>query len=135
MKVYGPYTRKDGRKHVILYDPKTQKRTTVSYPKYLMEQHLGRKLGIDKTVDHIDDDFTNDDLGNLQILTRLENVKKSHLLRPAEFYIFECPICKVHFKSRMSDYRYHQEKKGKAGPFCSKTCAGVYGTDVQNNRA
>jgi hypothetical protein len=43
MKIYGPYTRKDGRKHVIVHYDGGRIRT-VSYPKWLMEQHLGREL-------------------------------------------------------------------------------------------
>ena len=79
MKVYGPYIRKkDGRKHVVIYDPTaTPKRTTVSYPKYLMEQHLGRKLTDDETVDHIDEDYTNDAISNLRIIPRADNAKRS----------------------------------------------------------
>jgi len=47
MKVYGPYTRKDGRQHVILYENGTRK--TVSYPKYLLETKLGRPLDSNET--------------------------------------------------------------------------------------
>ena len=36
LKVFGPYVRKDGRKHVVLQDPNTKKLKTVSYPKYLV---------------------------------------------------------------------------------------------------
>jgi hypothetical protein len=36
MKIYGPYTGKDGRQRIVLYE--NGKRTTVSYPKYLLEQ-------------------------------------------------------------------------------------------------
>ena len=43
LKVYGPYTRKDGRKHVVIVNNNGTK-TTKSYPRYLMEQHLGRSL-------------------------------------------------------------------------------------------
>lgn len=49
--IYGPYARSDGRKHMILID-ENGFRTTISYPKYLMEQYLGRKLADDETVDH-----------------------------------------------------------------------------------
>ena len=131
MKIYGPYTRKDGRKHVILYDPETQKRTTVSYPKYLMEQHLGRKLGPDETVDHKDDDFTNDSLDNLQILTRVENIKKAARLRPAEILDFKCSICNINFTLDAPTYRHNQVNNNRAGPFCSRSCAGKYSTSIQ----
>ena len=72
MKIYGPYTRKDGRKHIVKY--KNGKRTTQSYPRYLMEQHLGRPLLDTEEVDHTDEDYTNDDINNLQLLTKIENV-------------------------------------------------------------
>ena len=53
MKVYGPYEMKSGRLYVtIRYDDGRQR--TVSYPKFLVEQELGRELGPDETVDHID---------------------------------------------------------------------------------
>lgn len=83
IKVYGPYTRKDGRKHVIIYDTETQSRRTVSYPRYLMEQHLGRELLPEEQVDHINEDFTDDRIENLQLLSRAENNRKSNLGRPS----------------------------------------------------
>jgi len=68
MKVYGPYTRKDGRQHIILYDYATNLRRTVSYPRYLLEQKLGHKLEDWEDADHIDNDKTNNDINNLQPL-------------------------------------------------------------------
>lgn len=122
MKVYGPYTRPDGRKHVIHYDETTGKRRTQSYPRYLMEQHLGRELTSEEQVDHINNDFTDDRMENLQLLTRQANNEKSR--QYTEMLMFECPVCENEFSRPAKDYRYHQEKKGKAGPYCSKSCAG-----------
>ena len=80
-KVYGPYTRSDGRKHVVLVshneDGSIKKKITVSYPKYLMEKKLNRYLVDDETVDHINEDKTFDEHHNLQILPRAENARKS----------------------------------------------------------
>ena len=42
-RLLGPYMRPDGRKHFIVVKPDGS-RTTLSYPKYLMEQALGRLL-------------------------------------------------------------------------------------------
>lgn len=75
MKIYGPYTRKDGRKHIILR--KDGKLQTISYPRYLLEKKLGRKLLPEETVDHIDENISNNDLSNLQVLSRAENSRKS----------------------------------------------------------
>jgi len=80
-KVYGPYTRKDGRKHVIHYDGKTRK--TQSYPRFLMERHLGRPLLPEEHVDHINGDYTDDRLENLQLLSQAENNRKSSLGKPS----------------------------------------------------
>ena len=75
MRVYGPYKQKDGRYFVILvYEDGTRK--TSAYARYLMEQHLGRSLTDEEEVDHIDNDNTNDNIENLQILTREENMRK-----------------------------------------------------------
>lgn len=120
LTLYGPYTRPDGRKHVIHYDGKT--RRTQSYPRYLMEQHLGRKLEPWEEVDHINDDCTDDRIENYQILTKPENIEKSHT--PADFYNFICPVCEKEAAIPMSRYKHNQVVQGKAGPYCSKSCAG-----------
>lgn len=122
IKVYGPYLRKDGRKHVIHYDTDTGKRRTQSYPRYLMEQHLGRELLPDETVDHINEDFTDDRIENLQLLSLADNIRLASkgpiMLR------FVCPCCKKPFSIRQSQYKHNQKKMGKRGPFCSRRCAG-----------
>lgn len=120
MKIYGPYERPDGRKHVIYYDGVV--RRTQSYPRYLMEQHLGRPLLDSETVDHIDGDFTNDNLDNLQLLTLADNIKKSS--KGIEWLLFDCPVCGEEFLKTARSYRANQIKQGKAGPYCSKSCAG-----------
>lgn len=44
---------------------------------FRLEAYLNRKLAKDETVDHIDDDKTNDDISNLQVLSRSENISKA----------------------------------------------------------
>jgi HNH endonuclease len=119
-KVYGPYTRKDGRKHVIHYDG--THRITQSYPRYLIEEYLGRVLNEWEHVDHIDNDFTNNHIDNLQILFQAENNRKSTI--PAEMLWFTCPVCCEKFDIPARQYRGNQLKQGKMGPYCSKQCAG-----------
>lgn len=84
--VLGPYLRKDGRKHIVLNNTALKtgnknKIKTISYPKALMEIQLGRKLLKDETVDHIDENKSNDDLNNLQILSRADNARKAVLTK------------------------------------------------------
>lgn len=125
MKVYGPYYRKDGRKHVIIITE--NKRITKSYPRYLLEKHIGRELHKNETVDHIDNDFTNDSIENLQILTREENAAKAfedpHKKR--KIFSFICPICGIN-AVKYANHVKSNKKKGKDGPFCSRRCAGIY---------
>lgn len=131
MRVYGPYKRNDGRSHVILIDDEGNRRT-VSYPKYIMEQHLGRELDPDKeTIDHIDGDFTNNNMSNLRVIDRSNHSKDDIKRCMLEIYI--CPQCSKKFRAKPSVVD-HNRKLGHAGPFCSKRCGGEYGTDVQNNR-
>lgn len=77
---YGPYMCKDGRYRCdVMYKTGVK---TVLYARYLLEKHLGRKLTKYETVDHIDEDPTNDRLSNLQILSKAENSRKSLRLNP-----------------------------------------------------
>ena len=41
-RIYGPYYRKDGRQHIVAYDGMIKR--TISYPRFLLETHLGRVL-------------------------------------------------------------------------------------------
>lgn len=133
VKVYGPYLRKDGRKHVCIIED--GKRTTKSYPKYLMELKLGRSLLGNETVDHIDTDFTNDEENNLQVLSRSEHVRID--LKRLTSRTFACPMCNKEFEvsgpKRLRNLYYYRMIK-KAGPFCSRRCSGLYGALVQNNK-
>ena len=77
-----------------------------------------------------DEDKTNNDLNNLQLLNRVENIQKHATLHPAEIYEFICPECENYTIKSMRDVRGNW-KQGKAGPFCSKHCAGVYSRRMQ----
>lgn len=130
-KVYGPYLRKDGREHVCLVHLETKKRRTVSYPKFLMEKHLGRHLSPEETVDHIDYNFQNNNIENLQILDRRAHPKlDAKKLITQEFH---CPYCKTSFSlsGRPLSKAKGNRAAGKSGPFCSRECAGRYSQEIQ----
>lgn len=123
MTVYGPYQRKDGRRHVIHLV--NGKRRTQSYPRYLMEQHLGRKLEDWEEVDHINDDPTDDRIENFQLLTKPENIKKS--AKGVKWGMFVCPTCECDFFAKMRHVTGNQKTQKKRGPYCSRRCAGLAG--------
>jgi hypothetical protein len=129
-KVHGPYERKSGRKFVvIIYKDGT--RTTRQYARYLMEQELGRELTKDEEVDHIDRDHTNDEIWNLRVVSKEEHKKDDQKRRiPVEW---RCPLCDEKFvlDAKQENDAFQKRKQGKAGPFCSKQCAGRYGAEVR----
>lgn len=128
--LYGPYQRKDGRFHVIkLFVDGSRK--TQSYPRYLMEQHLGRELTEEEQVDHINNDKLDNRLENLQLLTLQQNVHKSK--KPPEKEQHTCPQCGKQFLALSRYVRHNQGTYKRAGPFCSKSCAGKHSMGVCRN--
>lgn len=122
-KVHGPYMKSDGRKIVIVvYDD--GRRRTVSYPKFLVEEHLGRELDPDsETIDHWDSDFNNNDLSNLKIVPRREH--SANDTRRVKLVKFDCAWCGKEFERSPRLVR-DKSKKKCAGPFCSRICVGRY---------
>jgi hypothetical protein len=126
-KIYGPYTRRDGRKIVIVVETNGIRRT-VSYPKWLMELQIGRRLDIDDTVDHWDSDINNNSLENLRIVPRDQHSADD--TRRVKKVKFQCAWCEKEFERSPRLIR-DKAKKGKAGPFCSRNCAGKYSRQLQ----
>lgn len=134
--IQGPYYRDDGRLHIVLYygHTNTPRTKTVSFPKLLVEYKIGRRLKVNETADHKDRDFTNNELTNLQVLDKAEHARIDAKRRLPENFI--CPYCGTFFQLRdkkLADATQNR-KRGKAGPFCNRSCSGLYGTDVQNKR-
>lgn len=96
-----------------------------------MEQHLGRKLLPNETVDHINGDFTDDRLENLQILTRSNHV----MLDVNRKLIIELPCVYCGKPVKTHHFKHNRMiKRMKASPFCSRVCSGSYGSMVQNGK-
>lgn len=129
-KIYGPYLRYDGRMHMVLVG--NGSRTTVSYPKYLVECSIGRYLKENETIDHLDEDFTNNDLSNLSIKDRVDHVVEDAIRSKGEHCI--CLWCgsDIFLVGKKLSTAVTNRKRGKSGPFCSRSCSGKYGASVQN---
>lgn len=124
-KLYGPYFRKDGRQHLVVVDG--DKKTSLSYPKFLLQNLLGRELLPGETTDHKDGDFTNNSPGNLQILSIEKNSAKYFDDNPNKrrtMITLTCSYCGRFFQRDAKDLR-RKEKVGKHKEvFCSRRCQG-----------
>lgn len=119
--LYGPYYCSDGRNRII-HDGKTK-----LYARYLVELRIGRELTNKEQVHHIDGNYRNDEIENLEILL-IKDHAKAHR---QEYYEIEviCVECRKSFMMTAIQHRTRiaNIKKGKGrGPFCSKKCLGTY---------
>ena len=101
-KVYGPYVSKqDGRSRVVFRKGIGKKCITSSrlFAKVRLEAHIGRRLIGEETVDHKDQDPTNDEISNLQILSSSENASKNaiHQGNYRKYKPQFCIICGAEF--------------------------------------
>lgn len=93
--------------------------------RYMMEQHLGRKLKTSEHVDHINGDKTDDRLENLQVLTIADHTRKTikDSGRVIEYVTITCALCGSEAQKEARNVR-HNAKRNKTGPYCSRSCAG-----------
>lgn len=135
--VYGPYTRQDGRKYIILNNSSVPSRSkerkrTVSYPKALVESNIGVRLLPNETIDHNDRNIDNNSKDNLIIRNKSEHSSLDAVRVKVE--LVSCVECGIIFEPSIKQ-RSTQVGKGAPepyGPFCSRSCTGKYGARVQN---
>ena len=99
------------------------KRHTISYARYLMSVKEGRILRNDEHVDHIDNDKTNDDINNLQIMSLAENNRKEAIRHGKHMVLLKCPFCKKEFSR---ERRNTHIIKGGITSSCSRSCANNF---------
>lgn len=130
-KIRGPYLRKDGRLHLVIFDTNNRK-TTLSYPKYLMEIKLNRYLNKDETVHHKDKNPLNNNIENLEILLRSDHTRK-HSLKYINNIEVICTYCgkKIILTPKQQRSRMQNRNRNKGGIFCNKSCSGKYGKLIQ----
>lgn len=121
--VLGPYSKDNGRQFVIIHDAIFTK--TLTYPRYLWMMHHQQLIPDGYEVDHIDNDFTNNTISNLQLLTTTDNnLKRDKVLGyNSSGYTFNCPVCGTQRTIPQWIYNQNQVKKGCPGPYCSKSCS------------
>ena len=122
------YLREDrsGRKRVDLVNSEKD-RTTISYARYLMCVKLGYLLSDEYEVDHIDRDCSNDDITNLQVLTKeehlLKTAKESTTGRNTKLLVCEC--CGKYFEREVRQIKNRRQ-------FCSYSCNGKMSKNISH---
>jgi hypothetical protein len=118
MKIYGPYSTGQRDRLLMVKIDDEGNYSSQSYPRYLMEQHLGRVLRPDEEVHHIDEDKHNNAIENLQVLTKAEH-NAIHDKRT----FHECQNCGK--MSRRTKYR----------KYCSPECSRIGSRHVERPSA
>lgn len=113
-------TNKENRKTLLLVNDKKD-RSSTQYARYLLAVKLKRFLTSDETVDHVNDDKTDDSLENLQILTRKDNLVKANKYPDVKLI---CPICKDTFYRTLTQLRGKKERIENNMVACSRSCGG-----------
>ena len=132
--IYKVFHKGAGRNYANLVpiDKNNKKRKTISYARYLMSVKEGRILSKDEQVDHIDNDKSNDDINNLQILSYRENNIKEVEHKGIKIYTLKCPNCGKIFERKKRDTFLSCPKNSKFGcTFCSRSCSGQFSANVQ----
>lgn len=123
--IYIVHHEKENRRYAVLISKEDHnKRTTVSYARYLLSVKLGRKLEKWEQVDHIDNDKTNDVIENLQILTVRENNQKEAKRKGRKMVLLKCPMCKVEFSKRRGQSPLVKSKGNYT--CCCKECSNDF---------
>lgn len=95
----------------------------VLHHRYIMEQHLGRKLLKTEVIHHINHNRTDNRLENLQLLTSNEHLKLHGQEKYRKMINLNCAYCGKEF---IRELRIHKTrfKHGYNHSFCGRSCQG-----------
>lgn len=109
----------DGRKRVDLVNSNSD-RTTVSYARYLKSIEVGSILSDEVEVDHRDGNKSNDDIDNLQVLTKTAHRAKTNSTRSRNYETLTCPNCGISFEKEVRLIKPGVTSK------CSRRCNALF---------
>lgn len=110
--IYGPYKRSADGRWIIIVDGKT-----ISYPKYVYEQHHKIKIEEPWTVDHKDYNPDNNHIDNLVLKTRKQNAQEGAYIGRT-FILLQCAYCEKEFKRE----KRFAPRKAHWKAYCSTLC-------------
>jgi len=109
------------------YDNGSKK--TIYQHREVMEIHIGRTLLSSEIVHHRDEDKRNNCVGNLELTDHVNHATEHAKSRSIEMVSFTCPQCDS-VAEKQARFVRHNKRQGKAGPFCSRSCAGKWSAIV-----
>lgn len=131
------YDKCSGRFRVFIY-PKSEKKYSKNYSRYLMEKYLGKFLENWIDVHHKDKNKLNDKISNLECI----HVTLHHQLHTSKYqldYQTICLLCGTFFKlSRAQRAGVALKRNKNQGRFCSLSCASKskfsqYANNIKEN--
>lgn len=93
-----------------------------------MENQLGRLLAPNEVVHHRDENKWNDDLANLEVLTRSAHARHHAPVVPEVELV--CPVCAGGFTLKPAALRL-RAKRGQGAPTCSRSCGARQGHSLR----
>lgn len=108
----GGYVRKDGYR-IIYVDSVAQYEH-----RYVVEKHLGVKLTFDQNIHHKDGNKLNNNIENLEVISRADHISQKHPCKKNPEIFTECRMCNRTFSAK----KYRK----KIQVFCSKNCMYSY---------
>ena len=101
------------------------KRTALEH-REVMESALGRPLAPSEIVHHKDGNKLNNAPDNLELMSVSDHTSHHHATGD-ELVVIICARCGTAATKKARNVRGNK-KKGKAGPFCGRSCAGKFST-------
>lgn len=102
--------------------PKANSKGLYPLHRVLVENHIGRLLGPNEVVHHLDGDKSNNSIENLRLMTLQSHIKEHYPTPPKPLAELECPVCFAKFTlpPRYARLRARRNKSGLVA--CSRSC-------------
>ena len=90
--------------------------------RYILQQHLGRKLDYNETIHHKNGDKKDNRIENLELIPRSEHSKTHN--KKVKRIIVKCSRCGKKIKLREKEYIEKKVKRKQREIYCSSSCVG-----------